>query len=234
MFSRSARFYDEIYSFKDYAGEADLVTRYIRGLAPEARTLLDVACGTGLHMEHLRRNFIVEGVDVDPELLAIARERNPDCTFHEGDMRDFDLGTTFDAVTCLFSSIGYMTTLDDLRRAIATMARHVSPRGVLVVEGWFTPDEFDPHHVGAVFVDEPELKIARVNNAQVEGRLSKFTFHYVVGTPDEVTTFTEDHVMGFFTQEEYEEAFTAAGLTARVEAEGLMGRGNYIGLKTGP
>ncbi len=231
MFRRSARFYDAIYSFKDYAAEADLVTRYIRSLTPETRTLLDVACGTGLHMEHLRRNFIVEGIDLDPDLLTIAREGNLDGVFHEGDMRDFDLGKTFDAVTCLFSSIGYMTDLDDLNRAVGTMARHLNPGGILVIEGWFTPDAFDPHHVGAVFVDEPDLKIARVNNAQVEGRLSKFTFHYVVGTPDEVSTFTEDHVLGLFTREEYEEALAAAGLTVRFEPDGLMGRGNYIGIK---
>lgn len=231
MFRRSARFYDAIYSFKDYAAEADLVTRYIRGSAPDARTLLDVACGTGLHMEHLRRNFLAEGIDLDPDLLAIARERNPDCTLHEGDMRDFDLGKTFDAVTCLFSSIGYMHSLEDLDRAIANMARHVNPGGVLVVEGWFTPDVFEPHHVGAVFVDEPDLKIARVNNALVDGRLSKFIFHYVVGTPDEVTSFTEDHALALITREEYEEAFTAAGLEVRVEADGLMGRGIYIGTK---
>ncbi len=231
MFEKSARFYDTIYSFKDYAAEADLVARYIRASAPDAATLLDVACGTGLHLEQLRRNFLVEGLDLDPELLAIARERNPDVTFYEADMRDFDLGKTFDAVTCLFSSIGYMHELDDLGRAIATMARHLSPGGVLVVEGWFTPDAFEPRHVGAVFVDEPDLKIARVNNAEVDGRLSKFRFHYVVGTPDEVSTFTEDHSLALFTRQEYEDAFEAAGLEVRYEPDGLMGRGNYIGVK---
>ena len=231
MFSRSARLYDTIYSFKDYAAEADLLTRYIRGSAPDARTLLDVACGTGLHIEQLRRNFLVEGLDIDPDLLAIARERNPDVAFHQADMRDFDLGKKFDAVTCLFSSIGYMHELDDLSRAIATMADHLDPGGVLVVEGWLTPDVFDAHHVNAVFVDEIDLKIARVNNAEVDGRLSKFTFHYVVGTPDEVMTFTEDHALALYTRQEYEDAFEAAGLEVNYEADGLMGRGNYIGVK---
>lgn len=61
MFEKSARIYDTIYKFKDYAAEADLVTRYIRASAPDAATLLDVACGTGLHL--------------DPELLAGRRPR---------------------------------------------------------------------------------------------------------------------------------------------------------------
>jgi SAM-dependent methyltransferase len=250
MFTKSARFYDAIYAWKDYRAEAETVTSFIRAAAPGASTLLDVACGTGAHLEHLRHDFVVEGIDLDPELLAVARKRLPDTAFHEGDMRDFDLGKTFDAVTCLFSSIGYMTGLDDLHRAIGAMARHLNPGGVLVVEGWLTPEVFEPGHLHALFVDEPDLKIARINDATgdvvvtepdlnisgfndvaIEGRLSRFTFHYLVGTPDDITSFTEEHVLGLFSRDEYEEAFRKAGLDVTYDGEGLMGRGNYIGVK---
>lgn len=55
-------------------------------------------------------------------------------------MRSFDLGRRFDAVTCLFRSIGYMPTVEDLSAAVATMARHLVDGGVLVVDGWVRPD----------------------------------------------------------------------------------------------
>jgi SAM-dependent methyltransferase len=231
MFTKSARFYDAIYAWKDYRGEAETVTSYIRAAAPGAKTLLDVACGTGAHLQHLRRDFEVEGIDLEPELLAVARKRLPDVPLHEGDMRDFDLGKTFDAVTCLFSSIGYMTGLDDLHRAIAAMARHLNPGGVLVVEGWLTPEVFEPGHGRDISVNEPDLKISGFNDSAVEGRLSRITFHYLVGTPDDITSFTEEHVLGLFTRDEYEEAFERAGLDVTYDGEGLMGRGNYIGVK---
>src|SRR5688572_25745977 len=109
MFSKSARFYDAIYSFKDYAAEAIEVQDLIQSRNPEARTLLDVACGTGLHLQHLAGTFDVAGLDLDPELLRIAGERVPDVPLHEADMRTFDLGERFDAITCLFSSIGYVS-----------------------------------------------------------------------------------------------------------------------------
>src|SRR4026207_2400263 len=98
MFSRSARLYDAVYaSIRDYPREAAELDRLIQERSPGARTLLDVACGTGAHLEHLA-GYEAEGLDLDPEMLAVARERLPKGAFHEGDMVDFVLGERFDVV----------------------------------------------------------------------------------------------------------------------------------------
>jgi SAM-dependent methyltransferase len=142
MYRDSARYYDAIYGFKDYAAEAAAVSARIRAHRPEAATLLDVACGTGAHLAHFAREYRVEGIDLSQEQLAIARARLPGIELHQGDMTTFDLGKTFDAVTCMFSSIGYIGTLDGLDAAIGRMAAHLAPGGVLVVEPWLLPDAF--------------------------------------------------------------------------------------------
>src|SRR5207247_2040583 len=80
VFTRSARFYDAIYSFKDYGKEAARIDALIRERRPNARTLLDVACGTGLHLKHLSERYEVEGLDLDPELLKLASDRLGGCT----------------------------------------------------------------------------------------------------------------------------------------------------------
>jgi SAM-dependent methyltransferase len=228
VFSRSARIYDAIYgSIRDYPREAAELDRLIQERRPGAGTLLDVACGTGAHIEHLT-TYEVQGLDLDPEMLAIARERLPDVTFHQSDMADFDLGKRFDAVVCMFSSIGYVRTKERLRSAIASMARHLESGGALVVEPWLAPEGWRDRHVGAVFVDEPELKIARMNVAQSEGSVSIVEFEYLVGTPNGVERFTERHELGLFTVEQYLEAFQAAGLDADHDPEGPMGRGLYV------
>jgi SAM-dependent methyltransferase len=229
LFSRSARIYDAIYaSIRDYPREAAQLDALIQARRPGAERLLDVACGTGVHLHHLAGRYEVEGLDLDPEMLAVARERLPDATFHQGDMASFDLGKRFDAVVCMFSSIGYVKTEEWLRDAIASMARHLESGGVLVVEPWLTPDAWSDRHVGAVFVDEPELKIARVNVAEREGTISSFEFQYLVGTPDGVEHFSERHELGLFTVEQQLEAFRAAGLEAEHDPEGPMGRGLYV------
>ncbi len=227
----SARFYDAIYAFKDYAAEAESVHALIETRRSGAKTLLDVACGTGKHLAALGRWYEVAGVDVNEAMLEAARTRYPDIPFFGGDMQTFSLGRAFDAVTCLFSAVGYLRSVDALGEAVATMARHLTPGGVLVLEPWLTPEAYRPNNVHARYVDEPDLKIARINVSELRGRVAVMDMHYLVGTRDGVEHFVEHHELFLFRHEEYLQAFRAAGLTSQHDPEGLMGRGLYLGVK---
>jgi SAM-dependent methyltransferase len=233
MFSKTARYYDRFYSFKDYRAEAERLVAVLRAhLHTDGCRLLDVACGTGHHIEYLKGEFEVQGLDISEELLALARERNPRIVFHRGDMVDFNLERQFDVVTCLFSSIGYVRTLENLARAVGCMAGHLRPGGVLAIEPWFTPEAWRPGTVHAMLIDEPELKLARVNTSFVDGRLSYFDLHYLVGTPEGTEHYVERHELGLFTIAEMQTALTEAGLVATHDPEGLTGRGLWIGSRT--
>jgi SAM-dependent methyltransferase len=228
MYARSARFYDAIYAFKDYAGEADEVHRRIQAARPGAATLLDVACGTGGHLRELVGRYRCEGLDISGEQLAVAADRLPDVALHEADMTSFDLGRRFDAVICLFSSIGYTGTVERLHGAIASMARHLEPGGVLIVEPWLEPQVWRNGHLSSLFVDEPDIKIARLAVSTTEGRLAVMEMEHLVATQDGgVEHFVERHALGLFTVDEHLVGFRAAGLEARHEPEGLIGRGLY-------
>lgn len=233
MFSRSQRFYDAIYSGKDYAAEAKQLQQLIAvQKRSNGNALLDVACGTGGHIPFLRDAFAYEGLDLDLGMLAMARERFPDVPFHQGDMVDFALGHRFDVVTCLFSSIAATKTEPRLRQAIATMADHLYPGGVLLVGAFLAPDEWIPGHPHAMFVDQPDLKIARLNVSGVDGTgtVALLDFHYLVATPDGMEQFTEHHELGLFTADQYLAAFTQAGLDVTRDSAWLGGRGMYIGM----
>jgi len=234
VFTESAAFYDALYAAKDYAGEAETIAAFIQARAlTSARTLLDVACGTGGHLSYLKLRFAAEGLDLEPKLLAIAREKHPDLAFHHADMVDLDLGRTFDVVACLFSGIGYVVTLQRLHSAIAAMARHLAPGGVLLVEPWLSPQAYTSGIVHALYVDQPQLKIARINVSETaaEGRVSVLDFEYLAGTPEGVEYFTERHELGLFTQDEYCQAAVAAGLETTFDQHGITGRGLLIGVR---
>lgn len=229
MFSKSAAFYDAIYGYKDYAAEAQMVHELIQHhLHSNGTHLLDVGCGTGTHIQHLKQHYTVEGLDLDPALLAIARERNPEATFHEADMTAFELPDQFDVIICLFGAIGYVKTLIKLRETLACIQRHLKPGGVLLVEPWLTPDDYTSGRLNAMYVDEPELKVVRMNVSSRKGNISVLDFHYMVGTPRGIETFSERHELGLFSHEEYMIALYSSGFDGLHDAQGLNGRGLYI------
>jgi SAM-dependent methyltransferase len=232
-YAQSEEYYDAIYeTFKDYSKESRLIRKLIgRHKKSRDRSLLDIACGTGRHLSYLRKWFTVEGLDADPKMLTIARKRNPQIRFHRANMVKFQLPYKYDAITCLFSAIGYVRTLSKLRASIRSMARHLKPGGVLIVEPWLTPQAYKRGHVGAVFVKQPKLKIARIDIAKKRGRVSTMIFHYLVGTPDGIKYFTEPHKLGMFTRNEYLTAFRDCGLKVAYYSKGLTGRGIYVGMK---
>lgn len=231
LYKKSAPYYDLLYAGKDYRGEARRLDALIRRYKRSAGTaLLDVACGTGGHIAYLKHRYAVEGLDLEPALLAIARRKHPDVRFRRGDMERFDLGRRFDAVICLFSAIGYVTTRSRLHRAVRTMGTHLRPGGVLIIEPWLTPERFEPGRADGIFINHPGLKIARMNTTQRTGRRSTLTFHHLVGQRGQISHFVERHVLGLFTLGEYATALRAAGLRTIVERRGLTGRGLLIGI----
>ena len=144
-------------------------------------------------------------------------------------MLSFDLGRQFDVVTCLFSAIAYALTTDVLRQAIATMTGHLAPGGVLLVEPFIEPRDWRDRFIHARFVDEPDLKAARMNVSRSEDGVAVLDFHYLIATPAGVEHFTGEHRLALFSREDMESAFRSAGLDVRFDREGLMGRGLYIG-----
>jgi ubiquinone/menaquinone biosynthesis C-methylase UbiE len=235
MYNRSAVIYDAIYHSqgKDYAAEAQKVCALIKQhKTSNGKSLLDVACGTGNHLAYLQQDFNVEGLDNSEEMLDVAQNKFPNLHFYLADMANFEIGHSFDVITCLFSAIGYAQTFSRLVQTMKTITRHLQPGGVTIVEPWFEPNDFGVDKVHATFVDEPRLKIARMNINRVEGNISYLDFQYMIATPKGIENFVETHALGLFTQNEYLQAFKDAELRVIHDEVGLDGRGLYIGLKS--
>jgi len=235
VYDRAAAAYDVLHAArgKDHGAESARVAELVRERRPGARTLLDTACGTGLHLRHFGDNFdVVEGVDRSRAMLARARQRVPGVPLHDGDLRTFDLGRRFDAVTCLFSSIAYLVPADELRRGVANLARHLVDGGVLVVEPWVRPEDWDPATLPRIDSGQGDgLSVTRMTRSRRVGDRTYLDMQYLIGTDDGIEHVAEDHEMGLYVEEVYREAFTAAGCSVEVDPEGLIGRGLYVGMK---
>ena len=225
MFEHSPELYDLIYSHKDYEAEASWIRDALLQRRPDTRTVLDVACGTGRHLEALRRSFVCEGVDLSAQFVRIARQRSG-VPVHVGDMDSLDLGRQFDAVVCMFSAIGYSKNLES---AISGMAAHLHPGGVLVVEPWYTPEQWTAGFVQVLDREADGIRVVRMSHSGVEGNVSTMEMHHLVGTPLTVEHFVETHRMTLFGFDEYEAAFRRAGLSYELVEPGPFGRGALIG-----
>lgn len=120
----------------DYAEEAAFYTRTLlsAGDAP-ARTLLELGSGGGNNASHMTAHFAAVLVEPSPGMLALSRALNPDCEHIQADMRTVRLGRQFDRVF-IQDAICYMTTAQDLRRALETAFVHCRPGGAAL----FAPD----------------------------------------------------------------------------------------------
>lgn len=230
-----ADLYDRIHSHrsKDYAGEAKIVADIVRARNHGAASVLDVASGTGSHLSHLRADFPdAVGLEQSPEMIEVAKRRVPEIVIHQGDMRNFDLGRTFDAVTLMFSSIGYVDDYPDLARTLVALVRHLDPGGVLVIEPWVFPETFTPDYLATDLVRDEVGAVARFSHSVREGDAVMMDVHYLVADPDRgISHLTDRHRLALFTLEQYLAAFAAAGCPAEFVRSEPFGRGLFIGVK---
>ncbi len=230
IYGESARFYNAIYErLVDQEAGATALRRQIDGRNPQATSLIEAAGGTGLILAHLAPNFRVSGFDRSPAMIEQARIRLPTAPLTVADMTTWAGDDRYDVIICVGSSIGYVRTEELLRQTLAGFARHLSPGGLILIEPWFPPDVWVDGRQTLDVVDQPTLKVARLLTSGRDGTLSVLEIDFLVGVEGWVERFTEQHIMGLFTDEQMGSAFTAAGLAVDYNDTYPTGRGLYIG-----
>lgn len=140
---RYAELYDLIYTEKPYKEEANFVhSCFQRSGDNKISYVLELGCGTGsyaLALESL--GYKVIAVDYSKDMLAVAKQKavrnSSNVDFYCQDMRSLDLGNrVFDAVVCLFNSIGYVLSDNDIKETLKGVRRHLKPNGLFVFDFW--------------------------------------------------------------------------------------------------
>lgn len=235
MFTRSAPYYDDVYAAKGkrYADEVQTLIRMMTaatGRRPSG-SLLDVGCGTGEHLKHLRHSFEVEGLDRSAPMLDVARAKLPDVQLHQGDMTVFDLGRRFDVVTCLFASIGYLADRGALDVALATLVRHVAADGLLVIEPPLTRERLQPAARAHLEVSTPTHTISRTVSAEHHDEMLAISFDYAATPADTArvaSRFRERHLIQLFPIALYVELLSKLGMQTTFDEAGPSGTGLLI------
>ena len=149
-------------------------------------------------------------------------------------MSDFHLPARYDAVLCLFSSIGYLTSLDRVSRALRCFREHLEPGGLIMVEPWFAPGVLDPARVSRNTGEANGVRVSRTSRVEVAGRISRLHFDYQITDQTGTRQATEVHELGLFTIAELMQAFRDSGLLADYDSKGLTDRGLYVARLAAP
>jgi SAM-dependent methyltransferase len=219
------RMYDEladcwtlISAVDEYVEEADLFRRVLLAHASEPpRTLLELGSGGGNNAFHLKAHFRMTLVDRSEGMLRQSRRINPELPHHRGDMRDVRLHETFDAVF-IHDAIGYMTSRDDLLRAMTTAFVHCRPGGVVLFAPDETSERFEPStSCGGVDRDGRGVRYLEWSyDPDPSDERTTTDYAFLIREADGATRVVHDrHVNGLFRRQVWLDTIRAAGFEPR-------------------
>jgi ubiquinone/menaquinone biosynthesis C-methylase UbiE len=205
-----------------------IIKRYKKS---KGKSLLDVGCGTGKHLQHFKEHYKCTGVDLNKQMLAIAKKTVKGVVFRQADIVHLNLDQKFNVILCMFSVIGYVKTLSNLKKTISNFARHLAPGGVLLVHPWLAPQDYKVGFPHMTTYDSPELKIARLTVSELQSNsMSRMVMHHLVAEKNKpVSYFTDVHDMGLFETKQTLLLLKDAGLQARFIKQGsFKQRGLFV------
>ncbi|MBE8723854.1 class I SAM-dependent DNA methyltransferase [Flavobacterium hungaricum] len=131
---KMAAIYDAMYqTFVDYDEEYAFYNNLIQ--ENNGSSILEIGSGTGnLAKRFAKNNQNYQGLDYSDDMITIARERNPNSSFTQGDMRDFKLNTLFDAILITGRSTSYLITNDDINRTFDSLYKNLNDNGIIIFD----------------------------------------------------------------------------------------------------
>lgn len=229
LYTSHARLYDRIYARKQYRREsAGLHRLLVREGVPEGSAVLEVGCGTGRYLQPLSEHFAVRGLDLSPEMVALARQRVPDVPLEVGDLAELTVTEPLDALLCLHGAVAYLPDLPTLEQATARFHAALRPGGCLLlhpvgpelVAGTLWMNGF--REEGAALAWMAHMERGDDGHAELE-------FQWLAGRGGEGIEHGRDvHRLRLFTRAEIAGALAAAGFELRFDPDELDDRGLWI------
>lgn len=194
--------YDEEYAFYN-----NLIQEY------KASTTLEIGSGTGnLAKRFNENNQNYQGLDYSDDMIAIAKERNKNSSFTQGDMRDFKLNKTFDSILITGRSTSYLITNDDVNRTFDSIHKNLNENGILIFD-FIDANRFIPFtKENPIIIHEAEYENVQyireshwdTNNALENFMLEWTAKYYAVANGEKKTIENDFSTVRVFTLNEIE------------------------------
>ncbi|MEO0226625.1 MAG: class I SAM-dependent methyltransferase [candidate division WOR-3 bacterium] len=141
-FTDIAPYYDRIMSFVNYPSWISYIERILQVNGIKEEKLLDLACGTGTCLElWYKKGYKVIGLDNSNQMLEVCRSKFPREAMEngcvqliQGDFRNFSLNDSVPIITCLYDSLNYLLTKDDLLSCFRSVYRNLCIKGIFIFD----------------------------------------------------------------------------------------------------
>lgn len=158
-----SHYYDLLYRDKDYKAEVDYVETLVKEYKGDAKTILDLGCGTGRHAElFAEKGYIVHGVDVSKDMLKLAEKRRIEkedrLTFTQAKIQELRLNKTYDVVVSLFHVLSYQNTNEEVIKFFKAAKEHLVDDGIFIFDFWYGP---------AVLTEKPTVRVKRFQDDKI-------------------------------------------------------------------
>lgn len=231
VFNTYSVYYDALYQDKDYSAEAEYVYSRIKDFLKTAKadkagrqqivtnaaknrgsdelSILDLGCGTGLHLIKMAQKFGVKatGCDISSTMLAKAdanfKQAAIECSLVNCKVQDLNLEQKFSAVTSLFHVFSYQTSNQSALEFLRAANRHLDLGGIFLFDLWYGP---------AVLTERPEdrvkhmtyqgYEVERFCHPELDVNSNTVEVNYTVNVTEISTgqkqSLTEQHLMRYF------------------------------------
>lgn len=207
-FSLYSKYYDLLYSNKDYESESNYVLNILKNFSNSPITsILELGGGTGKHAQFFTKsNIDVFGVELSSKMIDLAEELNLDrYTIKQGDIRhNHYIGNQFDCAVSLFHVISYLNTNEDVIACFNSVNQQLKSGGLFVFDVWFTPAVYNLKPESRIKkMENNEISVTRIAQSMIDYQNSIVHVNYSIFVEDldtkEYFKFEETHAMRHFT-----------------------------------
>ncbi|MFI7545152.1 hypothetical protein [Actinoplanes sp. NPDC049599] len=214
--------------------EADVaaVFRLVAARRPAATSLLEASEVAGTYLTQLGRRFEhVEVVTTSAAAGTAAHRALPSAAIHETAVADLDLPRRFDVATALGTALATLP-LSGLAAAVAVLARHLNPGGLLLIEPFWLPDHATRRSTDArIGRDDQGRTVSAVYQGAPRDGGHVVQRHALIADQDGVRHVSDTRTLYAFGHADYATVLAAAGCGMDFLPTGLAGRPLVVGVR---
>jgi len=226
VFLKYSEYYDLLYSDKNYQQEVNYIVDIIQKELPNAKTILDLGCGTGVHANLLaEKGYHVTGIDLSDKMISIANnslknrynKNKEKLHFEVGDIRKIRKDKKFDVVISLFHVFSYLNSNNDVIEGMQTIKSHLKKNGICLFDFWYG---------SGVLTSLPTTRVKRLENSEIKllriaepkhypnDNIVEVNFNLFIHDKNNVLDFSlnETHSMRYFFKPELENYLLLIGI----------------------